>query len=151
MKTLSFLQPWADAVLFLDKREENRKRNTKHRGPLVVHISKGWSKEGEDFIWNRFFSSGINEEKASDFFEKAKLRRGGFGGAITITDSRPFDTHGFKSPWAFGPYCYTIGDVIPFGFIIPAKGQLGMWTVPVEIEERIKSVIDWNKKKGAPL
>ena len=39
MKALSLIQPWADAVLFLDKRIENRRWTTSFRGLFLIHAS----------------------------------------------------------------------------------------------------------------
>jgi hypothetical protein len=119
MKTLSFLQPWADAVLYLQKRDENRTRITNYRGPVVMHISKGWDTWGENFIkenWNfRLALTLVAPLALADFLDRAKTRRGGFAGMFTISDCRRYD-HKLdgENGWAFGPYLYKLQDVKAF-------------------------------------
>ncbi len=37
-------------------------------------------------------------------------------------------------PWACGPWCWQIDDVVRFARPIPCRGALGLWTVPPQIE-----------------
>ena len=149
MKALSFLQPWAFCVLLLGKRTENRKRPTKHRGPVVMHISKGWDKAGEAFIRNKW-ETIKRKGDASDpraFIYYAANTRGGYAGMFEIADCQPFGLFDQDNPWAFGPWCYTLKNVRPFSehpTVIPGRGQLGLWTVP-ELEGRPDIVELWEK------
>ena len=136
MKALSLRQPWADCVLFLGKSWENRKRPTQHRGPLVIHLAKGWDKKGEDFLWENWELGFIQKRKPpvlQEFIARAQDRRGGLGGIVEILDCQPLDMFNQADPWAFGPFCYQIGKKVRvFKKIIPARGQLGFWNIPEE-------------------
>ncbi len=153
MKALSFLQPWAFCVLFLGKRTENRKRPTQHRGQVVMHISKGWSKEGEQFVrdnWVKIKRKGDMADSYA-FLSYAGRERGGYAGTFTIEDCHPYGLFCYTNPWAFGPFCYSLANVKPFGKnpqIIPARGQLGFWNVPEpEGQKEIEKL--WKKIKEA--
>jgi hypothetical protein len=152
VKALSFLQPWAFAVLYLGKHTENRKRPTKVRGQVVMHISKGWDKAGEDFIW-KTWERIKRRGDASDpraFLYWAAQQRGGFAGVFEITDSQPYGLFHQGDIWAFGPHCYTIKNAKPFdehGLVIPARGQLGFWNVP-ETHDYEQLVELWKKIEG---
>jgi hypothetical protein len=139
VKALSFLQPWAQCVLDLGKRTENRPRVTHHRGPVVLHISKGWDKTGEKFIWENWEKIKRRGD-ASDpraFLYYAARRRGGFGGVFEIKDCWQPAPAGPRDIWTFGPYCYSIEVMGSLPEIIPAKGQLGFWNVPGDMEIKI--------------
>lgn len=153
MKAISLLQPWADTILFLDKRIENRKRTTRHRGPVVIHISKGWDVQGEQFIRGLLFKGemlkGMDVRDANGFMDRARARRGGFAGIMEIKDC--LDSPQGLGKWAFGPKCYILEDrVIRFRELIKWRGQLGLWNIPKEIQEAVNYEIRWcwNVKEG---
>lgn len=109
MKALSLKQPWAEAILFLGKDIENRVWSTHHRGPLVIHCSKGWDKAGDEFLRTHF--KDYNRDRAREM-------RGGFYGMMWVTGVYGFNStfKNFAHPalknniWAFGPWCWTLGN-----------------------------------------
>lgn len=40
-------------------------------------------------------------------------------------------------PWWFGPWGWRVSHVVEFDAPIPCKGKQGLWTVPVDIEQRL--------------
>jgi hypothetical protein len=143
MKALSIMQPWPDAIFFLGKDIENRTWYTHHRGSLAVHCGKGWDKEGEAFIKARFPDWDPR---------RAKEMRGGLFGIIWINEViyKPSFEQGangkMKSPWAFGPYCWTIANGV--GWPSPtllkkpvmANGQLRLFNTPAIFDLEISKV-----------
>lgn len=45
---LTIKQPWAGAIVDLQKSPENRSWDTGYRGPLAIHAGKGWDRDGHD-------------------------------------------------------------------------------------------------------
>lgn len=58
MKALSILQPWASLVVLGHKRIETRSRDTKYRGPLLIHASAKYSSRQETFA-TEYYAKGI--------------------------------------------------------------------------------------------
>jgi len=50
MKAISLQQPWAWAILHAGKDVENRRWNTRYRGPIAIHAS---AKPQTDYDWPR--------------------------------------------------------------------------------------------------
>lgn len=127
MKALSLLQPWAEAVLFLGKNIENRKWPTNHRGPLIVHCSKGWDGDGEKWItknWKKVASQYPADP--SVFFAAARLRRGCFAGITDVLNCVPHDELLLETPWAFGPFCWLLANTTTCQ-VFEGPGQLGLF------------------------
>ena len=91
MKALSIRQPWAWLIIAGHKDIENRSRNTRYRGQLLVHAGRGWARMPIDEIEKRFRLKIPAE----------KLMRGGIIGVVELVDvvtkhqSRWFDGDGF--------------------------------------------------------
>jgi hypothetical protein len=87
---LSIRQPWLWAILRAGKRVENRKWRTDYRGPILLHASKGCTKEEyEDFIefaWDSFGAARAGEMLADLPALKGEhcLERGGICGVATL-------------------------------------------------------------------
>lgn len=124
MKAISIRQPWAWAILHAGKRIENRTRYWSHRGPVLLHASKGMTErefeEAASFIWRLSQRAPTREE----------LDRGGIVGRATIVgcvheSDKPWITERDK-PWFFGPWGIVLDDVQPLPFH-PCKGALGLF------------------------
>ena len=50
MKALSVRQPWAWAIIHAGKDVENRTWGTRYHGPLLIHASKNYDRDGKAFI-----------------------------------------------------------------------------------------------------
>lgn len=125
MRAISIRQPWAFAIFRLGKDIENRTRPTKFRGPLLIHASKTWSKEGYNFITNRL-DEFVLSEKQHVF--------GAIIGQVTLIDC----VSESDSRWFFGDYGFEIENPIEFLKPIPWKGQLGIFDIPDQI---VRSVL----------
>lgn len=124
MKAISIRQPWAWLILHAGKDIENRDWHTNFRGRILVHASKGMTRdEYEDALDTAHaisrthpFPSGLTMPAFED------MPRGGIVGSVEIVDC----VADSASPWFFGRYGFVLRDpkVLPFA---PYKGALGLF------------------------
>ena len=134
MKTLSLLQPWATLVVMGVKQIETRSWSPAHRGPLLIHASKG--KAGEIFAHEQPFKKYI-----PDF---SKLPFGYIIGRVTLVDVVRIGTGSLfhtndemmnrltMEEKAFGDYtdgrfAWMLQDAVEFKQPIGARGSLNLW------------------------
>ena len=134
MKTLSLLQPWATLVVMGVKQIETRSWSTAHRGPLLIHASKG--KAGEIFANESPFKKYI-----PDF---SNLPFGYIIGRVTLVDVVRIGTGSLfhtndemmnrltMEEKAFGDYtdgrfAWMLQDAVEFKQPIGARGSLNLW------------------------
>lgn len=127
MKALSIRQPWAWLILNAGKDIENRDWPARLRGRILIHASKGMTRdEYEDALDTAHaisrthpFPSGLTLPAFDD------LQRGGIVGSVEIVDC----VRESASPWFFGEYGFVLKDPrsLPFQ---PYKGALGFFEVP---------------------
>jgi hypothetical protein len=131
MKALSIRQPWAWLILHAGKDIENRNWHTNFRGRVLIHASKGCTKqEYEDALW---FAGDFEERRVAATHlegyptvkvpELKELQRGGIVGEMEIVDCvRQSD-----SGWFMGEYGFVIRNAKPLPFR-PCAGKLGFFT-----------------------
>lgn len=124
-KALSIRQPWAWLIVNGYKDIENRNWPTRLRGEILVHASKGMTREEyTDVAYFLAYNAGIFERKIKlPAYEE--LERGGVVGKVTITDCVKVS----QSPWFFGKYGFCLTDAKPLPFT-PFKGALGFFDIP---------------------
>lgn len=115
MKCLSVQQPWAHAIIHLEKRIENRTWRTNHRGPLAIHASKSRGRLGD------LAAMGLHEspEEAMAF--------GAVIGIVEVLDCVPLAEA--SGPYAEGPWCWLLGSplaITPFAY----RGRTLLFDVP---------------------
>jgi hypothetical protein len=140
MKALSLRQPWLWAVLELGKTIENRRWNTKYRGPILLHAAKGCTaKECDDALeWMRARGLlGPHEWSGLEHIE-----RGGICGYAEIVDVLPPLTANYlplasdlevDARWHMpAQYGFVLRNVrrLPF---VPYPGSLGLFNVAPEV------------------
>lgn len=148
-KALSLLQPWASLVAMGAKQIETRSWNTKHRGLLLIHASKG-QKVGFDFCLQ-------NEPSIQSLLTFKSLPFGAIIGCVKLEGVHKSETF-FCQPeepsrgkWiqigeqekAFGDYSpgrygWLLSEPVMFNQPIPCKGSLGLWTP----DERTSQLVD---------
>lgn len=124
MKALSVRQPWAWLIVNGFKDIENRTWHTNYRGRVLIHASKGMTRdEYEDALdmchqvsLVKPFPEGT---KMPSFKE---IERGGIVGAVDIIDCVQ-DT---SSPWFVGDYGFVLENAEAFE-MKPCKGALGFF------------------------
>ena len=117
---LSIRQPWAWLILYAGKDIENRDWPTKHRGPFLIHASKGMTRDEYENGLNTL--DEIRPSLALPPFED--LPRGGIVGSVILADC----VNDSDSPWFFGDFGFVLRDATPLPFR-PYKGALGFFRV----------------------
>lgn len=119
MKALSIRQPWAWLIVNGHKDIENRTWATKFRGPLLIHASKGMTRD--DYLACEIFCADIPGVKLPAFED---LQRGGIVGQAEMTDC----VRKSESPWFTGEVGFVMANARPRPFH-PCKGALGFFEV----------------------
>ena len=122
MIALSIRQPWAWHILYSGKDVEKRNWPTRVRGRVLIHASKGMTRDeyedGQDPLWSR---GGPTIELP----DVGELQRGGIVGSVEIVDC----VSASESPWFFGLFGFVLRDPKPLPFV-PWRGRLGFFDVP---------------------
>jgi hypothetical protein len=130
MKAIAIRQPWAWLILNAGKDIENRDWPTQLRGRVLVHASKGMTRdEYEDALATAHAISRIHPFPAGlalPAFDE--LPRGGIVGSVEIIDCVREST----SPWFFGEYGFALASPRPLPFQ-PYRGALGFFDVSLPI------------------
>jgi hypothetical protein len=121
VKALSIRQPWAWLILNGGKDIENRDWWTGVRGRVIVHASKGMTRDEYEDAFDT--AAHINPTLIVPPFPV--LERGGIVGTVNIIDC----VKESNSPWFFGKYGFRLTDPEQFPFL-PWKGQLGFFEIP---------------------
>lgn len=136
MRVLSGRQPWWWAILHAGKRIENRRWNTKYRGPILLHAAKGCTSLEYADAYHWMMRRDLAPEMGIPGL--ASMQRGGIVGRARIVDVLPphvgqpcnhvldhFDS-GVDTRWHMPEqFGFVLADVetIPF---FPWKGGLGL-------------------------
>lgn len=118
MKALSIRQPWASAIIQLNKDIENRTWGTSYRGPILIHAAKTMTGADQAAFEEVAHVAGVK------FRPLQTLPLGCVIGQAEIVDC----VRAHDSPWFFGPYGFVLANVKP---LAPraCKGQLGFFDV----------------------
>lgn len=120
MKALSIRQPWAWLIVNGYKDIENRSWDTKYRGMVLIHASKGMKRADYDAAKAICDSLPPLQHVILPAFDK--LERGGIVGYTHITGT----TRESASPWFFGPVGFQLSGSKPLPFQ-PLKGRLSFF------------------------
>jgi hypothetical protein len=121
MKTLSVRQPWAYLIAHGFKPVENRNWQTKVRGPILIHASKSFDKEGYEWVRETFPEIAMPQPHE---FER--------DGIVGMADLYAVATAS-SSPWFFGPFGFCLRDARPLPFV-PMLGRLGFFETEMSEE-----------------
>jgi hypothetical protein len=131
MKAISVRQPWAWCILNIGKDIENRDWPTRVRGRVLIHASKGMTRDE----WDDCLATCHHVSDARPFPPDtvlpgpAELVRGALLGSVEVVDCVTRSS----SPWFFGDYGFVLRDPRPLAKPVPYKGALGFFDVPDEI------------------
>lgn len=128
MKAISIRQPWAWAILHAGKDIENRDWPTKVRGTVLIHASKGMTKDEYSSFVDTCRAARQADDRVKGYIhipDFDELQRGGIVGQVEITGCAVAS----MSPWFFGRYGFVLRDPKPLPFR-PFKGALGFFEVP---------------------
>ena len=146
MKALSIIQPWASLIALGAKKIETRSWRTEYREPVAIHASK---RIPED-CWLLCFEEPFKTALAEFFMGNSiYIPTGSIVAIATIADCIPVEqiSPELATEIAFGNYepgrfAWLLTAVKRFQRPIQCKGAQGLWTVPEEIEERLRGQID---------
>ena len=140
VRAITLWRPWTTAILHGPKRVENRPRrwHIPNEGMLLaIHGGKKFDQRG---------AAAIRElwPQLDDYDHPM-----GIVGACRVTDVQAIDAKLIEeNPWAFGPYCYFLEDVVAFSVPVPLKGQMGLFRLEPHLEAWV--VGSWEEGLGEP-
>jgi len=131
---LSIRQPWCWAIFNAGKDIENRDWPTRFRGGVLIHASKGMTKDeyadASDFIGRTMKQPDFDVilKRLGIVPPPYKMDRGGIIGVVEIVDC----IEKSDSPWFFGRYGFVIRNARPLQFT-PCKGALGFFKPAIDV------------------
>ena len=127
MKALSIRQPWAYMILHCGKDIENRDWSTGYRGRVLIHASKGMTRNEWISAWDWAKDMGLSIRPPPI----AIIERGGIVGSVEIVDC----VTDSDSEWFCGTYGFVLRNpiILPFK---PYKGQLGFFEISQKEEQQ---------------
>lgn len=117
---ISMTQPWAWLVVQGWKPIENRDKNLRLMGRLLIHASAAC--RAPDEFDCRKFVEGFAPDLAEKIPYPLNRDQGGIVGVVTVTDW----VQTSASPWFTGPWGAVLADAQPLPFL-PCKGAPGIW------------------------
>lgn len=161
MRALTLKQPMASAIIAGPKRVENRQRRTV---PLTwdlpvwvaIHAGKGWwfdglydpdvAEHGMRVLWPeaparadapRGALLGVARiDRVGPYRDMERVPRG------TLTEESLRQLGLIGDPWAFGPWCIEIGDVVALDEPIKyVRGMLGFWRVADDHAAQLRALV----------
>jgi hypothetical protein len=146
LQAISLLQPWASLVILpnpnkphtAEKEYETRSWQTKVRGPIAIHASKGFPKECQALMDREPFRSVFARHGIT---KPSDLPTGAIIGVVNWADCITTETADFiiddqeRAFGDYGPKRYAHLLTNPRRLARPreCKGALGFWTIPVTI------------------
>lgn len=164
MKCLSLWQPWATLIVIGAKRIETRHWETSHRGPLLIHAAKKWTRELKDMCFDEPFSSAIAKNRPNrggafflgDILDEL-LPRGCILGVCDLVKCWPTEdlhvvTHAGQpaltpmerefGDYSDGRFGWLLSNIRRFPVPIPFKGHQQIFNVPENLAaEQLRSAV----------
>ena len=152
MKAITIKQPWAFCITHLDKSLENRNWKLPN-GMVGQTIAIHTSKKLDDIHGRKeaYRMAGFALSQLDDH-----MPLGCIVATAVISGEAYFDSDGcrrlrqlMREPdeqelarmknWFVGDYGFWLTDVTSLKEPIPCRGQLGFWTIPAEIQQRLNA------------
>lgn len=137
---LSVRQPWASLIVHGIKLIENRTFFIKNREMFVIHAGKTWGKD-EQHAYEQLFQIAIEmgDKWRQDILYRSRSMLGGFVGVARLRScvgekewyadgGGAFDG---RTNWFVGPVGWYFTGARAFPFLVPYRGQQGVFRVPV--------------------
>ena len=153
MKALTMTQPWATLVAIGANIIETRDWPTNYRGPFVIHAAKGFPREARDLCRKQPFKDAL---AAGGYTSATDLPLGAIVALVnlesllvcgpgTLKEIRARSKRGELPPheadfgdFSDGRFGFVLDNVRPIEPPIPARGMLGFWTLPPDIEAEVR-------------
>lgn len=146
VRALTLWRPWPSVIIWGPKRIENRPRRWKiPTGGLLLAIHAGlkYDETGAQVIRETWQGAG-------EILHNEDAQRLGIVGACVVRQGAVAKQDLPDNPWAFGPWCYILEDVVGFETPIEARGQQGLWPLGQAAEERVRELHATGPKDPAP-
>lgn len=136
MKAITLWRPWEIAILYGDKRIENRQ----WRPPasmigarIALHAGGRFSNAAERHIFRNWPASGhgLYTDHARKSVKYAIV------GLATIELCYALDPARVPARWEMGPYCWVLADVVALPKPVHCRGHQKLWTVAGNIEKLV--------------
>jgi hypothetical protein len=153
MRALTVRQPWAWAIAEGLKTVENRSRKPPegHIGTrIAIHAGKApyrttFATPAEDLTdkgWPPSLLLPMTACNAGAVYGAviAVATLAGWvneSGEASLIDFRGWPRSVIGSPWFTGPFGWVLTDVVKLSEPVPARGQLGLWTLPEDVEAAV--------------
>lgn len=126
MRAITICQPYAELILRLEKRVENREWRTNYRGPLVIHAGKSreWFDSDDQLVKDLGsmppFGAIVGVADVVDCINIATISAGMWD------DKYPWLS---KHPHANGTWCWIL-DNVRHTKVVPYRGAQGLFDIP---------------------
>lgn len=117
MRAISIKHPWAWLIIHAGKDIENRSWYCRYRGPLLIHASKGCTRDEYEDCADFCAYRNLPEPPPYE-----QLKRGGVIGRVEVVDCVQWS----ESPWFVGKFGIVMKSPVPLPFA-PCRGQLGIF------------------------
>ena len=136
LRALTLWRPWPASIVAGPKRAENRPWAHQVGFPpgsvIALHAGAKWDAAGAAFIHARW------PELDMDPAHHPK------GVIVGLTEVVRYDRINRdpteEDPWAFGPWVWRLGRVVPLLFPVAVRGAQGLWTLPLPVERGLLDV-----------
>ncbi|MCO7727331.1 ASCH domain-containing protein [Brucella intermedia] len=133
---LSVRQPWVHCIFHLGKPVENRTWNTRIRGTVCIHASKGMTQDEYEDCRSFSYQIGQKDDATRELLRQhpvpalRSIPRGFIIGTVDIVDV----VRRSNDPWFFGPFGFVLENPRLLEKPIPCIGALGFF--------------DWRQKRS---
>jgi hypothetical protein len=146
-------QPWATLVAIRENSIETRSWGTRYRGPLAIHAAKGFPRDARELTTLSPYRQALARHGYPDV---AALPLGAVIAVAALDDVMRFDRKSLSEvrsrartgelppheadfgDFSPGRYGWILKEVRPLSEPIPARGMLGLWELPRELETAIE-------------
>lgn len=150
---LSLTQPWASLVVGGHKCIETRSWQTRYRGPLLIHASKGFPASARDLCETEPFRSALADMGVATWRE---LPTGAVLGGVTLVDCLPTSFDAFTSAttgltanqisiemmfgdFSGGRFGWRLREAWELASPVSCSGALSLWAVPESVASAVKA------------
>lgn len=128
MNVITICNPYPELILLGEKPIENRPQRWNYRGQLLIHAGKSRSWMTDD-----------------DHRRYPNLPYGAIVGVCNLVACLEVAAHTWPSEYAHlkdhehanGPWCLVLTDIKRFKQPVPARGALGLWKVPADLQPAV--------------
>lgn len=139
IRALTLWRPWPASILAGPKRVENRPWATPRAFPpgsvIALHAGAKWDRDGAEFIARLWPQLDL---------EPAHHPSGVILGLAEVIDYRRAtvaeEIHTGGDPWAFGPWVWVLGRIVPLLVPVSLTGGHKLWPLPPDAEASLRRV-----------